>query len=441
MVLHRDGAQSGQRRGPCQHPLGEVGMEMDTFGLGPVQRPGLVPDRVGYAEPPDVVHPGGPSYGDAFVVGQVQAPGCRPGKVRHRRGVTDRERRLEVGEVPHRSQRLVELGLRQGPAQRGLGREHLVPAARLVESGHQLISMPAEQVNQRGVELCPGPLPGHCHGSLEAAAGVEGGDDISEDDQPRGEPDLVTSHSPEALPVPALEALLQALPNVVAEPEPIGQLVGCQPVVAQVDQGVLPRRQRQRRPEPGLGQGRVTGPDTAHGVGERMGRLALVVAEAVALGSDVVPEPLGLLVGVGVATDPAQQTGVVGHVPLRDLELEKLRHPQGHQRVPQDMLHRLAQPEVGAKRDGRHQFGETDPVRGARHLPIVGVPGRSTARPKIRRSPDDRTDRGVVASWTRSEGDDDGDLRRAGASANHQPGLWHGDGGPASRAGVRRTLR
>jgi hypothetical protein len=78
----------------------------------------------------------------------------------------------------------------------------------------------------------------------------------------------------------------------------------------------------------------------------------------VALEHEVVAEPLGLLVRVDVAADVRQQRGVVEDRPLLVAQLEPFRQPQRDQALPQDVLHRLSEPEVGAEREDRDELGQ-----------------------------------------------------------------------------------
>jgi hypothetical protein len=74
------------------------------------------------------------------------------------------------------------------------------------------------------------------------------------------------------------------------------------------------------------------------------------------LQGDVVAEPLGLLVGVGVAADVDEQSGVVDGRALLFVEPDSLGQSQRDQALPQDVLHRLPETEVYAERERGHQL-------------------------------------------------------------------------------------
>ena len=80
----------------------------------------------------------------------------------------------------------------------------------------------------------------------------------------------------------------------------------------------------------------------------------------VGLQPDVVPEPLGLLVRVGVAADVGQQRRVVDRDPRLLLDADVLREAQCDQALAEYVLHRLVEPEVDAQREGGHDLRQTD---------------------------------------------------------------------------------
>ena len=78
------------------------------------------------------------------------------------------------------------------------------------------------------------------------------------------------------------------------------------------------------------------------------------------LEGDVVAEPLGLLVGVGVAAHVDEEGGVVDDRALLLVEPETLGEPQRDQALPQDVLHRLPEPEVDPERERGNELRQAD---------------------------------------------------------------------------------
>jgi hypothetical protein len=70
---------------------------------------------------------------------------------------------------------------------------------------------------------------------------------------------------------------------------------------------------------------------------------------------------------------PTQANSPVGDFALSLIEGEELSHPQRDESLPQDVLHRLPEPQVRAERDRGNEFGEADLAR--------GQPPRSTRCP------------------------------------------------------------
>jgi hypothetical protein len=78
------------------------------------------------------------------------------------------------------------------------------------------------------------------------------------------------------------------------------------------------------------------------------------------LGLNVIAEPLGLLVCVGVAVDIGEQPGVVGRDAVGLANADSLADAQGDHRLAQAVLHRLATTEIGGEGKGRHELREPD---------------------------------------------------------------------------------
>jgi hypothetical protein len=87
------------------------------------------------------------------------------------------------------------------------------------------------------------------------------------------------------------------------------------------------------------------------------------------LHGDVVAEPLGLLVGVGVAADVDEQGGVVDDRSRSLVELDPLGHAQRDQALAQNVLHGLPEAEVDTERKGRHELRQPN----VRAIGLAGV--------------------------------------------------------------------
>ncbi len=89
------------------------------------------------------------------------------------------------------------------------------------------------------------------------------------------------------------------------------------------------------------------------------GDAALLVVVLAGLELDVVAEPLRLLVRIRMAADVDQQGGVVDRSPRLIIQAHPLREPQRDEALPQHMLHRLAEAQVDAERQGRHEVSQS----------------------------------------------------------------------------------
>jgi len=103
--------------------------------------------------------------------------------------------------------------------------------------------------------------------------------------------------------------------------------------------------ERELQPEPEAVQRRAPGAQVPHA---RRGhaQAARLVVELDRLERDVVAEPLGLLVGVGVAAHADQQRGVVHDRPFVLVEADALGQAQRDQALSEHVLHRLPEPEI-----------------------------------------------------------------------------------------------
>jgi len=85
------------------------------------------------------------------------------------------------------------------------------------------------------------------------------------------------------------------------------------------------------------------------------------------LQGDVVPEPLRLLVRVGVTANVDQERRVVHSRTFGLAEPHTLRDPQRDEALAQDVLHGLSEPKVDTERKRRNQFGKADMVGAVMH--------------------------------------------------------------------------
>ena len=110
-------------------------------------------------------------------------------------------------------------------------------------------------------------------------------------------------------------------------------------------------RERERDPEAVQRRGtRAEQPQHPGHLGQLAGRLSVFQR----LERDVVAEPLGLLVGIGVTADVDQQRAVVGGRPRVIPGAGELTQARRDAALAQDVFHRLAEPQV----DPQRQCGE-----------------------------------------------------------------------------------
>ena len=99
-------------------------------------------------------------------------------------------------------------------------------------------------------------------------------------------------------------------------------------------------RDQEFETEPEAVQGRVAGAEEPDSRGSHPPALHVVLVLD-RLRGDVVAEPLGLLVSVGMAADVDEEGGVVDDRPLLLVKPEPLGQPHRDQALAQDVLHRL----------------------------------------------------------------------------------------------------
>ena len=95
-MLDGDGAERGEDRRLLQHAQREVRGHADAFPLAGAQGAGLVPDRVGHAEPAEVVDDRGASQRGRVLVGQLQRCGGTSAQSGDGAGVAERISRMFI---------------------------------------------------------------------------------------------------------------------------------------------------------------------------------------------------------------------------------------------------------------------------------------------------------------------------------------------------------
>ena len=289
-------------------------------------------------------------------------PSRRPAslaQVGHRRGMAEAIGRFQVDEARHRPERLVQL---LGVDRDGQGRlrvDHRRPGVDVVQAGEDHLGLVADHPRQGRVELLPPPGACHLAGGLDAAHAV-GHLDVARPAPKDGRPwaRRFRRVPRPAVAVPLLVGAPDRLLHGVGQAELLGQRDGEGGVV--VDHGVhlAASRQCELESDPEPVQRWVARPDHAHaGRNDADAGVVLVLDR---FERDVVAEPLGLLVRVGVAADPDQQCGVVDDSAGLLVQADPLGQPQGDQALAQDVLHRLAEAEVDAQRERCDQLGQAN---------------------------------------------------------------------------------
>ncbi len=362
VMLDGDRANRRQRRGERKHPLAQVGVQADTLDLRRAERSRLVPDRVRNTQPPEIVNIRGPSQKrrllrrEADLVdhgGAQRGDACR---------VPHRPRRLQLGELTDRRQRLVDLVLAQLPGQRRLCVDHGRPARRRVQLLEQLRRSLTEELDKRRVELRAAALTRHTEGRLQTASALEHLDNVGEVHQPRRKRDLLALQLVRALPIPALVALPQALPYLVAQPKSGGELIRRAVVVLGQTLDRAPSVAEERDADPcALDQRPPRPADVLQHERGRLPRPAEVIAiVGVPLQRQVVAEPLRLLIRIRMTANPREQTRVVQRPAFAIVEPEPVRKTQRQKTRADHVLHRLPQPEIRPKRQQRDHLRETN---------------------------------------------------------------------------------
>jgi hypothetical protein len=187
---------------------------------------------------------------------------------------------------------------------------------------------------------------------------MEGGDDVGQLHDARGEHDLVATKALRpALAVPPLKQLQQRLAHVVPEPDALG--AGLRDAAVGVHRLCHPPHaaSSERRGDPPPPKRRAARAEPA---GKKRQQLNAGHVNVIGAGTkrDVVAEPDGELVRVAAAADPGQQGGVVDGGTLGLRQAQGLAQTNSDQRLAHDVFYRLAEPEVLNERQGAQQLSE-----------------------------------------------------------------------------------
>ena len=193
---------------------------------------------------------------------------------------------------------------------------------------------------------------------------------------PRGDRDVLALQlaRPPA-PVPPLVGPAQRVEHLAGQPELRAQRPRQPGVLVDHVIHFAVARERELEPHPEPVQRWVAGshqPQRGRG-GPQAACVVVVVLPR--LQGDVVAEPLGLLMGVGMAAHVDQQRRVVHDRPLARVEPCPLGQAQRDQALAQDMLHGLPEAEVDSERERRDELRQPD-VRAIRPAHSPGSPSR-----------------------------------------------------------------
>ena len=155
-----------------EHPLGEIGLEADVLQFSGAQRATLVPDAVGHAQSSEPVQEAGSANRQDVGLGQPPQAGRRGGESGHTPGVSGELWGLEVRQVGHRLQHVVEVRTAHPPRQARFGVDDRRPPRCLVQTVEDVGLVPAEEVDDGRVEV--GTAVAHAR-PPECAAGRAGG--------------------------------------------------------------------------------------------------------------------------------------------------------------------------------------------------------------------------------------------------------------------------
>jgi len=353
-------------------------VEPDPLPLAGGQRRRFVPDGIGHAESPETVGESCAAYQRRVLVRHAEA-GCGVlAESRHCPGMTHQERRLQIHEVGDARQRAVRVVRRQGHRERRLGGDDALPRVPFAEIVQDRRRVAGEDSGDLGIELRPGAAAGQVGRGVDTPDAVSDFDVLRELGDPGRHRDLFARRPARpAAPVPPLVGGADRLLDRGGHAQVGGQGLCHLRVVGDHAVHLLVAADRELEAHPDPVQ-RLAAASQQPQHRAEADEAALVVGELVGLHGDVVAEPLGLLVRIGVTSDAHQQSGVVERGPLGLIEAEPVGDPQRDQTLPEDVLHGLVEAQIDAERQRRHELRESQPRPAPDHRNVLchRAPGR-----------------------------------------------------------------
>ena len=231
-------------------------------------------------------------------------------------------------------------------------------------------------IHDRRVELLGPMLSSHRDRRVDAATTAEDLERAGELDEAGRQADLGAAELVRlALAVPLLVRLTDGGGDRRAKTDLLGELAAQRGVRRQERDHRRPARHRKDRHALGPLRGPTMGSEPADEERDRLGRVHAEHLEAVALESDVVAEPLGLLRGVGVAIRVHHQAQVIGRLPLAVIGTDQFSQSQRDHRLAHAVVHRLPEPEVSGVGQRGDELGDPNPA------PVAPVEHERTLRP------------------------------------------------------------
>ena len=229
-------------------------------------------------------------------------------------------------------------GRRRARVVQGIGAGRLtvhqgVPGRHFLEFVEELPSAGAEQLDEFGIELRSAPRPSHADRGIYPTGVVKDHDHIGEVHEPRRDEDVGTLDlTGITLAVPPLKGLRDVGAHDIAEAQPFGQLVCGAPVIVEHRAHGPDTVAKERHTEPCTIDRPTAASNVTDHEGGALDRSTEVDRPDVVLDRGVVAEPLRLLVGVNVASDPCHHRREVDNLPLvgpKPHVLERAEEPVG----------------------------------------------------------------------------------------------------------------